>query len=200
MNPPSQPLHLKAGTVLFRPEDECPGFVRVGSGSIKVSLTSAEGREVVLYRVKPGEVCLQTFSCLINRNTYSAEGVVEEDLEGELIAPGVFRERLQEDGAFRDEVFAAIALRFSDFEHLIEDIALMGFDVRLARALLRLADSSAVVHATHDALAAEIASGRAVVTRHLGEFARKGWVELSRGEVRLVDPARLKLVAGDDTA
>ncbi|UPT62203.1 MAG: hypothetical protein M0D54_17810 [Hyphomonadaceae bacterium JAD_PAG50586_4] len=56
-------------------------------GLIKVTMCSASGREIVLYRVQPGEVCLQTFACLVQHRAYGAEGVVEEDIEALLIPP-----------------------------------------------------------------------------------------------------------------
>ncbi|WP_114870952.1 cyclic nucleotide-binding domain-containing protein [Sulfitobacter sp. JL08] len=52
------------GKIIFQPGHSCPGFIVLSNGSIKVTLTGASGREVVLYRVRPGEACLQTLSCL----------------------------------------------------------------------------------------------------------------------------------------
>ena len=76
----THPISLSAGAVVFRPNDDCPGFVVVKRGQIKVSLTSESGREIVRYRVQPGDVCLQTFSCLSRKTPYAAEGRVEEAL------------------------------------------------------------------------------------------------------------------------
>ena len=191
----ARPLKCDAGTILFRPEDECPGFVIVKAGSIRVSLTAANGREIILYRVQPGDVCLQTFSCLIEGRAYSAEGVVETDLDAEVISPADFRAQLASDVEFRESVFRAVAHRFADFEQLVEDVALSGFDRRLARALLRLAGSQDEVQATHESLAVETGSGRAVVSRQLGEFSRQALVSLSRGQIRLLNRARLEMLA-----
>ena len=68
---------------------------------------------------------------------------------------------MAEDAEFRDGIFSSIARRFGDFEQLVEDVALIGFDARLARALLRLRNGSTRVAATHEQLATETASGRA---------------------------------------
>ena len=40
---------MPRGTVLFRPDDACQGFVVVRSGTIKVSLTAANGRDALEY-------------------------------------------------------------------------------------------------------------------------------------------------------
>lgn len=188
-------LTCKAGTVLFRPDDPCRGFVSVETGAIRVMLTAENGREIVLYRVQPGEICLQTFNCLIGDQPYSAEGVAEGDLKATIIPPEEFRRRIAEDAAFRDQIFSAVALRFSDLEQLVEDVALTGLSARLARLLLRRADPSGRVEATHLELAVEAGSGRAVVSRMLGHFADDALVSLTRGHIVIVDKAALERLA-----
>lgn len=186
----------RAGDVLFQPGSACPGFLVLDHGTIRVSLTAANGREVVLYRVTAGTVCLQTFTCLVEDRHYSAEGVVEEDVEGELIPAGDFRRRLAEDDGFRVLVFDGVAHRFTEYQRLVEEVALTGFDARLARVLMRL-EVGGFVTATHAALAAETASGRAFVSRRLAEFARGGVVVQEKGGVRITDRRALERIAAD---
>lgn len=188
-------FNAAAGSVLFRPGDPCPGLIRLQSGTIRVSLTSPGRREVVLYRVRPGELCLQTFSCLAEGVAYSAEGIAETDLSGTILPPAAFRRRLAEDAAFRDSVLAAIARRFHDFETLVEEVALSDFETRLARSLLRLAEAGAEIRVTHEALAAETASGRAFVSRRLADFAARGLIATARGRIRILDRDRLARIA-----
>lgn len=180
-------LRLAAGAVLFRPDDPCAGFLVLNGGTIRVSLTAENGREVVLYRVRPGEICLQTFACLVDGRRYAAEGIAESDIDALLIPAASFERRVADDAAFRAHLFAGVASRFADLEHLVEDVALTGLQARLARLLLRRADGDGLISATHDDLASEIASGRAVVTRQLQRMAKMGIVSLSRGSVRLLD-------------
>ncbi len=191
-----RPFTARQGQTLFQPGQECPGFLDLTKGSIRVMLTGASGREVVLYRVRPGEVCLQTFSCLVDGHSYGAEGIVEADIEGNLIPAAQFRQQLEDDATFRQKVLSSVALRFAEYQQLVEDVALTGFDARLAKALLRLADHG-VVHATHAALAAETASGRAYVTRRLAVFADKGMVEQMADGIAIKDKRALEQIAAD---
>ena len=185
------------GKRIFQPGQACPGFVLLTDGVIKVTLTGPSGREVVLYRVRPGEVCLQTLSCLIDDEPYSAEGIAETALTGQLVLASEFRAKFAEDAAFRDQVMASITTRFAEYQQLIEDVALTGFDARLAKALLRLAAPDGLVAASHSDLATETASGRAYVTRRLVAFAQEGWVEQRDHGVLVLDrPALERLVAG----
>jgi len=188
-------VHLPRGAVLYRPDETCPGFVVVHAGTVKVSLTADNGREIVLYRVRPGEICLQTFGCLVNGTPYSAEGVAETALEIEVIPAAAFQARIGSDPAFRQQLFAGVAARFSDLERLVEDVALSSIEVRLARALLRLAGPDGRLEATHEALAVEIGSAREVVSRQLGLFARAGLIAAGRGHIELADRPGIEALA-----
>jgi CRP/FNR family transcriptional regulator len=190
------PQTIPAGTVLFRPGDPCRGFVVLHEGSLRVTLSAPSGREVVLYRVTPGDICLQTFNCLVEGRRYSAQGVAETRLIADILSPQLFMAAMASDERFRQRVFAAVARRFADFEQLVEDVALTAFEVRLARALLRLAGRGNVVSATHEQLATETGSARAVVSRQLATFAAAGHVILQRGLVTLADRAALEKIAG----
>ncbi len=190
-----RPIKAGRGAVLFRNGDPCQGFLALERGLIKVSMCSASGREIVLYRVQPGEICLQTFTCLVQHRTYGAEGVVEDDIEALLIPPAAFEALMTEDAAFRGAVLNSVAERFVDFERTVEALAFTGLEQRLAAALLRLIDEDGVVHLTHEALAIEIGSAREAVGRQLAIMARHGILVLSRGKVEVVRKAALKNLA-----
>jgi len=192
---PTQQLHVSAGDVIFRPDDECRGLAIVSQGTIRVSLTAKNGKQITLYRVNPGEICLQTFACLVEGKNYSAEAVAETDLDAEFMSRADFLERMAEDAEFRKMIMTGIAHRFADFEQLVEDVALSDLDSRLARALLALADKEGLIHETHEALAAEIGSARAVISRKLGFFENRDWIMRGRGHILLLDKAALQTIA-----
>ena len=183
------------GSKIFEPGQECPGFVILSEGSIRVTLMGPTGRNVVLYRVQPGEVCLQTLSCLINGQPYGAEGTAETDLVGQLVPASDFKRKLAEDEDFRDLIMASVSARFAEYQQLIEDVALTNFDMRLAKVLLRLSSARGTVAATHSELATETASGRAYVSRRLAEFSKRGWVEQQNDGITLLNKAALEQVA-----
>lgn len=191
----ARPLHMPAGAVLFRPNDACPGFVVVRCGQIKVSLVAESGREIVLYRVRPGEICLQTFACLVRGVSYAAEGRIETDVEGFVIPTARFDRLMAETPAFRNAVFEAVAARFEEFQRVVETLAFSGLETRVARALLALAGAHDEVEATHEAIALEIGSAREAVSRQLAAFARDGLVETQRGKVRIVARGSLSQLA-----
>lgn len=188
-------MSISAGTVLFRAGEECAGFLVLRRGAIKVSLTGAVGREIVLYRVAPGDICLQTFGCLVEGRRYSAEGVAETDLEVELIPPPEFQRLMAADPEFRSRLLASIARRFFDFEHMVESLAFTALAPRVARELLRLAGDGHEVVSTHERIATEIGSAREAVSRQLAALAREGWIRPGRGRLTLLDRPSLARLA-----
>lgn len=193
-----RPLAIAAGTVLYRPGQPCSDYLMLAAGRVRVQLVSEQGREIVLYRVGPGETCILTTSCLMAARDYGAEAVAETDIRAIALSGGVFHALLAGSAAFRDFVFSAYGDRMVDLIHLVVDVAFHRIDVRLAQHLVADIGGSAVgvVTATHQGLATELGTAREVVSRQLKEFERRGWVELQRGRIRLRDRAPLEALAG----
>ncbi len=185
-------LKARAGDVLFRVDDICHGFIALRAGALRVGLTSAAGRELVLYRVRPGEICLQTFICLARQGAYAAEGIAETDLDAVLIPPNAFDRLMSEDPAFRSAVLTSVASRFMDLEAMVETLAFTGLPARLAGALLTHVAGAGVVRMTHEELASEIGSAREAVSRQLAAFVQADLVSLRRGQITLDDISGLE--------
>ena len=188
------PFAAPAGTTLFRPGDVCPGYILLAAGRIRVALVGASGREATLYRVGPGDLCVQTFQCLVAHIPYSAFGTAESDLDGVLMRQSVFERRLAESGPFRRFLLDQVARRFQSLTEAVELTAFTPIPVRLAATLLSRAEGDAVA-LTHAALAADIGTAREVVSRQLERFAKRGLVALDRHRIRLLDRRGLRRVA-----
>lgn len=185
---------LSKGQVLFRPGDAAQGFLIVLSGRIEVRLTAASGREILLYAVEPGESCVQTTLGLMGDEPYSGEAVTASEVDVVLIPRPLFRQLLDRDPGFRSFVLRAFGQRMAELTQLLERVAFGRVEVRLAEALLDLAEGE-LVEATQAELAARIGSAREVVSRRLEAFARQGWVSVERGHVRLRDPDEIRRLA-----
>jgi len=188
----AQVMNVPKGTVLFRDGDVCQGYVFVSDGAVRVQKMDPQGREIVLYRVEDGQTCMLTTSCLIGGEAYPAEGVAETDVTLAMLPAPVFEMAMAESAAFRRFVLASIGRRIGDLMMLVEDVAFGRMDVRLARLLLkRTRESNGVLSCTHQELSTELGTAREVVSRLLKDFERKGWVELSRGQVKVKEAQAL---------
>jgi CRP/FNR family transcriptional regulator len=185
------PISVPAGTRLFRENDACQGFPLVLRGEVRVSRSAANGRELELYRVTPGEMCLVSSAGLFADQPLTARGVTTCDTTLCLLSPPDFQTALA-DSAFRGYVLGLFAARMADLTGLIEAIAFQKLDSRLASALL---GHGTTLKTTHQALADELGTVREIVTRLLHRFERDGLVELSRESITLIDSAGLRSIA-----
>jgi CRP/FNR family transcriptional regulator len=182
-------MHLPAGTVMFDENQPCQGFPLLLSGSIRVIKASANGRELQLYRVCPGESCILTSSCLLGHAHYHARGVVEQDIELVALPPPAFRTLLSQCEPFRDYIFSLFSERLTDLMQLVSAVAFQKLDQRLAALLIA---KPSPIHITHQALADELGSVREIVSRLLKNFSDQGWLRLGREQIEVIDVAALK--------
>ena len=186
---------LPAGTRVFGEGSPCQAYLILLSGQVRVQKVGESGREIVLYRVEPGETCIVTTACLMSGINYDAEGIAESDIEARILPESGFRELLAQSAAFRDFVFKAYGTRISSLLMLIEEVAFGRIDQRLAACLLARAKGSGEVAATHQDLAMELGSAREVISRQLKDFERRGWVRLGRGIVAITQGEALSRLA-----
>ncbi|MFU8817826.1 MAG: Crp/Fnr family transcriptional regulator [Pseudomonadales bacterium] len=186
---------LPAGTTVFEAGSPCSDFLMVATGRVRVQQVSAEGREIVLYRIGGAEPCILTTACLLAHQDYSAEAVTETAVTGLLLSRAGFDLLLGESARFRELVFASFASRIADLMRLVEDVAFGHVDIRLAQRLLELADDGGAVTSTLQGPAVELGTAREVISRHIKEFERRGHVDLERGRIILRDRQALEALA-----
>lgn len=182
----SKVVRLPAGARVFEPGQHADNLLFLLSGTVRVQQRSDTGREVFLYRVNAGESCVLTTACMLADEDYAAEGLTETEVDAVVIPRRIFDDLAARSEVFRTFIFRAYSRRIADLFSLIDDIVFHRVDVRLAARLLDLAQDG-TVHATHQVLAVELGTAREVISRTLGEFQRRAWVEQSRGEIRLLD-------------
>jgi CRP/FNR family transcriptional regulator len=183
----AQLITVPAGTTVFRIGDQCDNYFLVISGRVRVQQLAANGREIVLYRVQAGESCVLTTSCLMASNNYPAQGITETEVEAVMIPARIFHEALTHSEGFRRFVLEGYGQRITDLLMVIEDLAFRRLDSRLAERLITLSAGNSQLNTTHQALAVELGSAREVVSRQLKEFERKGWIQLGRGTIDIID-------------
>ncbi len=190
----TQTVAVPSGVTLFEEGQSCRGFPLVLQGSVRVARGSPSGRQLELYRVTPGELCVVSTSCLFGSVPLTAHGQTTEATDLVMLSPAGFARWSGHEG-FRRYVFGIFADRLADLMALAEAVAFQRLDQRLAHALL---GHGSVVRATHQALADELGTVREIVTRLLKRFEKAGWVSLSRERIGIVDANALRgLAAGE---
>jgi CRP/FNR family transcriptional regulator len=134
---------------------------------------------------------------LLTNGKYIANAVTETETRVVLIPKSDFCDAFDRSTAFRLYVCAELSGRFHEMLLLLETLGMRNVEGRLARWLLENRSESDCVNASHRELAHELGTAREVISRHLKDFEKKGFVRLSRKYIELADvPALDKRFAG----
>lgn len=185
-------ISYRKGTSLRSKDSECLGVLLVRSGSLRAYIQSEDGREITLYRMGPGELCVLSASCILNSLSFEVSIDADEDTEVFRINLGAFDELMKRNVWVENFSYKSAVERFSDVMWAIEQILFMRFDKRLAIFLLDESAKTGEIKATHETIAKYVGSAREVVSRMLKQFETQGLVELARGSIRIKNRDELK--------
>ncbi|MCI8321994.1 MAG: Crp/Fnr family transcriptional regulator [Dorea sp.] len=174
--------------------NECSGVIFVRSGSLRLYMMSDEGRDITLYRLHRGDMCMLSASCVLDAVTFDVFVDAEEDSECYVISGPAFAAVSERNPCVKIFALETAVSRFSDVMWVMQQILFMSMDRRLA---IFLSDESArtgcdSIALTHGQIARYMGSAREVVSRMLKYFANEGIVEVYRGGIRIIDKKRLR--------
>ena len=191
---------FRAGENVHGRPGDCTGILLVLSGELRSYFLSEDGREVTLYRLLPGSLCILSASCVLETITFDVSIDAEVDTELLVVRADVFN-RLTKEIIYMDrDVHKEAVARFSDVMWTMQQVLFMKLDRRLAIFLTEevLDRDTDTLRMTHDQIARHVGSAREVITRMLKYFAAEGLVELGRGTVPVTDPEGIRALAGVD--
>jgi len=183
------PMTAPPGVLLFDAGNACQALPLVIAGAIRVFKRAENGREISLYRVNPGEICIVTISCLLAGDAYPATGVAETDITALALPRPLFLELTETHPPFRQAVFHQFGERLTGLMQLVEEIAFRKLDQRLAALL---AARAPLALGSHQLLADELGSVREIVSRLLKQFEEQGWVRTGREKIEILNAAALR--------
>lgn len=193
-------IDLPSGTPVFESSAKCGGFPIILTGMVRVFKHLANGRRIELYRVTPSEPCILSLGCLLGDSRYPASGVTYGPTRMIVMPPALFAQCLAEHADFRTAMFRTLGDRLVNTMELVEEIATLRLDVRLAASLLAHAETAAggtnQIAITHQELADELGTVREMISRLLDEFSHQKMVTLGRGRIQITDTVRLRALAG----
>ena len=185
---------MQKGDTLHRGCGECSGLVHVAKGQLRVYIVSEEGREVTLYRLRQGDLCVLSASCLMDAIVFDVliEAVAESEL---VVLPSpVLHPIMEENPLVELALYKTVVENFSEVMWTMQQILFMGADKRVAHFLWdeMVKTGDMTIRLTHEEVARFIGSAREVVTKVLKYFVEEGAVALSRGKIEIVDKAKLR--------
>lgn len=194
-----------ARRVIFQKNDPGDSLMVVLSGRIKISNVSLEGREAVLNFMTPGQVLGEI--ALLDGRPRTADATAVEKSEVFVLRRRDVEPLLREQPDIAIRFIDVLCAKLRDTTEMVEDTLFLHMAARVAKALLRLAEthgepvapgSPAVrlgVKFSQRELGGYVGLARENVNRQLGAWREEGLVRIDRGHIVLLDPDGLRTVA-----
>jgi CRP-like cAMP-binding protein len=187
----------RRGEVLFRSGDAGDALLGVVSGRIRISTGNAEGREIFLNIMEPGD----TFGeiALLDGGPRTATATAIEPAELVSLRRGPLFELLEREPKTALQLLKLCGERLRWTSGLLEDSVFLDAPGRLAKRLLSLGElhgeksgSGYRIRISQEELASFLGVSRQAVNEQLQEWKARGWVALGRGSVTVQDAGALK--------
>lgn len=190
---------VEKGRVLFTQGDGAAAIALLGLGRIRLVRATTDGKNLLVGYRGAGDMVGE--ASLGGATAHRDTAVATEDVDALLVPVPLLRQVLVSDAAFCSAMVTSLLDRHTDTEERLASMLFRDVEGRLADFLLKAAsrwgipDPRGVLIAapfTHQEMASMIGSTRETVTLTLGDFRRKGIVEIDRRRIVLLDRDKLK--------
>ncbi len=183
--------HLTRGQVLFTEGQPSDPFFVVVEGHVRVVVGSERGETLVLNVLGPGETLGEI--SLLDGLARSAGAEAVGDVTLLRLPSEVLQQLLRTSQPFCLAMAEELAQRVRQLTGSAADLVFLDLPRRLAKLLVTLADRGP--DQPQSALAEQLGVTRPSLSRSLTAFQRRGWVEVSRSHVEVLDREALTRLA-----
>lgn len=187
------PRRLSRGQVLFVEGEASEHLFVIVQGRVKVVAVSADGGELVLAVLGPGEPLGEL--SVLDGSRRSAGAVALEEVALWCVPAGAVRGLLERSPQVALAVARELAGRVRRLTGAAADLVFLDLPRRLAKLLLSEEAAGMVTGLAQGEVAAQLGVTRQSLNRALQRLQERGWVEVRRGDVRVVDRAALQRFA-----
>ncbi len=186
---------IARGTTIFSKGDPGNSLIGVLDGCVRISVPTAGGHEVVLSIVQPGEIFGEMG--LLDGQPRSADATAVYDSELMVIDRRDFVPFMRSEPDVPIQLIAILCRRLRRTNEQVEDVMFVSLAVRLAKALLRFAQidpeniKPVEVPITQRELSEMIGVSRENTNKQLRAWEKRQWVQLARGNIKIIDPGAL---------
>jgi CRP/FNR family transcriptional regulator len=176
---------FESGQELIREDQYIRSFPIVLSGMIKVCRTDETGNELLLYYLRPGEVCTVSLICCMDRTRSRVKAVAEEKTTAIVVPVELLDSWMTTYQTWKEYVMRSMQMRFDELLNTLDSIAFLKMDERLERFFTNRYHStgSRIYEGSHQDVALAMNSSREVISRLLKQMEKKGLISLSRGRI-----------------
>ncbi|HCN84639.1 MAG TPA: Crp/Fnr family transcriptional regulator [Sphingobacteriaceae bacterium] len=182
------PKKFQEGDTILNENAYIKAIPIVIKGTVRVMQTDNDGREFLLYYIKAGESCIMSFLGGMHNDTSKVKAIAEDDTEILFIPIDKVSLLIKEYPEWLDYIFRLYHKRFEELLEVVNAVAFRKMDERILDFIKKksaLTDNH-TINITHEQLAGELGTARAVVSRLLKQMEDQGFVKLGRNKIFLV--------------
>ncbi len=191
--------HFAAGETIFLMGSPGGSMMAVLSGTVRISIPSQEGREIVLAVLLPEEVFGEIALLDGKERTADARAMTACDLA--VLERRDVLEFLERQPNAWPRVVEVLCDRLRATDLQMAEVAMQRLPVRLAKVLLRMTYVEALsrpadrVQVSQRELGNIVGAARESINKCLSEWQRSGWVHIERTSITIADRTTLERVA-----
>jgi len=190
---------LKRGSTLFAKDDPGNSLYAVISGTVKISVSSPDGRNAILNLVGPGELFGEM--SVLDGYPRSADATANTNCEIFVIDRRDFLPFVRSQPTLAMKFIELLCARLRWTSDQVEQVILQDLPGRLASALLGLIEKrkpepeSHIIPITQQEISEMVGMTRESINKQLRAWAARNWVRLEHGAIVVLDPAALRELA-----
>ena len=196
----AKPATLKRGAAIFSKGDPGNSLIAVIRGTVKISISSAEGRSAILNLIGPGEIFGEV--ALLDGLARTADATANTNCEIFVIDRREFLPFVRSQPALAMKFIELLCARLRWTSDQVEQVILQNLPGRLASALIRLtekyqlAPGGCTIAITQQEISEMVGMTRESINKQLRAWAARNWVRLEHGAIVVLDTESLQSLAG----
>lgn len=195
----SKIIELKAGNILFGPEDMVESIYIIHQGKVKIYKLNEAGKQLTLAYLVPGNIIGEVDIFSMRPRGVFAE--IAEDALLCVINKNYLREIILNYPELTEKMFQLVCSRVKDLEDDVYNQAICNTRDKIVNKLLNMSQSdknndnsgTAIIEITHQGLADMIGSSRETVSLTLKTLENSNYINLLHGKIK-IDIANLKKI------
>ncbi len=178
---------LKRGATLFSKGDQGISLYAVISGSVKISISSPDGRNAILNIIGPGEIFGEI--ALLDGGARSTDASANTNCELFTIDKREFIPFVRSQPTLAMKFIELLCTRLRNTSDQVEQVILQNLPGRLASALLRLTEKQKLepqgrtIAITQQEISEMVGMTRESINKQLRAWAARDWVRLEHGAI-----------------
>jgi CRP-like cAMP-binding protein len=195
----AKPTTLKRGATIFSKGDPGSSLYAVISGTVKISVSSPDGRNAILNLISAGEIFGEV--AVLDGRERTADATANTNCEILVIDRREFLPFVKSQPVLAMKFIELLCDRLRWTSDQVEQVILQDLPRRLASALLGLTEKQKVDSAnrtiaiTQQEISEMVGMTRESINKQLRAWAAREWVRLEHGAIVLLNPEPLRGLA-----